>query len=118
MALHNQRKTLLVFTACGCRPGRRALRFGTTDHDPRQPRLDHRHRDSQRQHRDLPRQPRLDDRHGDNTGQPDHLPQLPRLDRGHERAMTATLIAVGLFLAPPTGWLLGAWLADLTYETS
>ena len=32
--------------------------------------------------------------------------------------MTATLIAVGLFLAPPIGWLLGAWLADLTNETS
>ena len=30
--------------------------------------------------------------------------------------MTLTLV-VGLVLAPPTGWLLGAWLADLTYET-
>jgi hypothetical protein len=30
--------------------------------------------------------------------------------------MTLTLIVVvvGLVLAPPTGWLLGAWLADLT----
>ena len=32
--------------------------------------------------------------------------------------MTITLIVGGLVLAPPTGWLLGAWLADLTYETS
>ena len=29
--------------------------------------------------------------------------------------MTTILIVVGLVLAPPTGWLLGAWLADLTY---
>ena len=28
--------------------------------------------------------------------------------------MTLTLVIVGLVLAPPTGWLLGAWLADLT----
>ena len=28
--------------------------------------------------------------------------------------MTLTLVVVGLVLAPPTGWLLGAWLADLT----
>jgi len=27
--------------------------------------------------------------------------------------MTLTLIVLGLVLAPPTGWLLGAWLADL-----
>jgi hypothetical protein len=27
--------------------------------------------------------------------------------------MTLTLVVVGLVLAPPTGWLLGAWLADL-----
>ena len=25
--------------------------------------------------------------------------------------MTLTLVVVGLVLAPPTGWLLGAWLA-------
>ena len=31
--------------------------------------------------------------------------------------MTLTLVIVGLVLAPPTGWLLGAWLADLTYKT-
>jgi hypothetical protein len=30
--------------------------------------------------------------------------------------MTMTLVVVGLVLAP-TGWLLGAWLADLTYTT-
>ena len=29
-------------------------------------------------------------------------------------AMTLTLVVVGLVLAPPTGWLLAAWLADLT----
>jgi hypothetical protein len=28
--------------------------------------------------------------------------------------MTLTIVVVGLVLAPPTGWLLGAWLADLT----
>ena len=28
--------------------------------------------------------------------------------------MTLTLVVVGLVLAPPTGWLLGGWLADLT----
>jgi len=28
--------------------------------------------------------------------------------------MTLTLVVVGLVLAPPTGWWLGAWLADLT----
>jgi hypothetical protein len=28
------------------------------------------------------------------------------------------LVVVGLVLAPLTGWLLGAWLAELTYETS
>jgi len=28
--------------------------------------------------------------------------------------MTLTLVVVGLVLAPPTGWLLGAWVADLT----
>ena len=28
--------------------------------------------------------------------------------------MTLTLVVVGLVLAPPTGWLLAAWLADLT----
>jgi len=27
--------------------------------------------------------------------------------------MTLTLVVVGLVLAPPTGWWLGAWLADL-----
>ena len=31
--------------------------------------------------------------------------------------MTLTLVVVGLVLAPPTGWLLGAWLADLTVHT-
>jgi len=30
--------------------------------------------------------------------------------------MTLTLLVVGLVLAPPTGWLLGAWLADLTRD--
>jgi hypothetical protein len=31
--------------------------------------------------------------------------------------MTLTLVVVvGLVLAPPTGWLLGAWLADLTWR--
>jgi hypothetical protein len=44
---------------------------------------------------------------------PDH-----RLEqRQQAAAMTLTLVVVGLVLAPPTGWLLGAWLADLTYET-
>jgi len=28
--------------------------------------------------------------------------------------MTLTLVVGGLVLAPPTGWWLGAWLADLT----
>ena len=28
--------------------------------------------------------------------------------------MTLTLVVVGLVLAPPTGWLLGAWLARLS----
>jgi len=28
--------------------------------------------------------------------------------------MTLTLVVVGLVLAPPTGWLLAAWFADLT----
>ena len=37
-----------------------------------------------------------------------------RQRRPDELAMTWTLIVVGLVLAPPTGWLLGAWLADLT----
>jgi uncharacterized protein YneF (UPF0154 family) len=32
--------------------------------------------------------------------------------------MTVILVVVGLVLAPLTGWLLGAWLAELTYETS
>jgi hypothetical protein len=36
---------------------------------------------------------------------------------GTNSSMTLTLIFLGLVLAPPTGWLLGAWLADLTYET-
>jgi hypothetical protein len=40
-----------------------------------------------------------------------------RQHRRDELAMTLTLVVVGLVLAPPTGWLLGAWLADLTYET-
>jgi len=40
-----------------------------------------------------------------------------RQRRRDELAMTLTLLVVGLVLAPPTGWLLGAWLADLTYET-
>ena len=31
--------------------------------------------------------------------------------------MTLTLVVVGLVLAPPTGWLLAAWLADLTYKS-
>jgi hypothetical protein len=30
--------------------------------------------------------------------------------------MTLTLVVGGLVLAPPTGWLLGAWLADLTWR--
>jgi hypothetical protein len=30
--------------------------------------------------------------------------------------MTMLLVALGLALAPLTGWWLGAWLADLTYE--
>lgn len=29
--------------------------------------------------------------------------------------MTMILVTLGLILAPPAGWLLGAWLADLTY---
>ena len=37
-----------------------------------------------------------------------------RQRRRDELAMTLTLVVVGLVLAPPTGWLLGAWLADLT----
>ena len=40
-----------------------------------------------------------------------------RQRRRDELTMTLTLVVVGLVLAPPTGWLLGAWLADLTYET-
>jgi hypothetical protein len=30
---------------------------------------------------------------------------------GTELPMTSTLVVVGLVLAPPLGWLLGAWLA-------
>ena len=30
--------------------------------------------------------------------------------------MTMILVALGVVLAPLTGWLLGAWLADLTYN--
>ncbi len=37
-----------------------------------------------------------------------------RQRRRDELAVTLTLVVVGLVLAPPTGWLLGAWLADLT----
>jgi hypothetical protein len=36
-----------------------------------------------------------------------------RQRRRDELTMTLTLV-VGLVLAPPTGWLLAAWLADLT----
>jgi hypothetical protein len=36
------------------------------------------------------------------------------ISRPDELAMTLTLVALGLILAAPTGWLLGAWLADLT----
>jgi len=34
-----------------------------------------------------------------------------RQRRRDELAMTLTLVVVGLALAPPLGWLLGAWLA-------
>ena len=52
-------------------------------------------------------------------------PDVPRLARRpttrqrrrDELAMTLTLVVVGLVLAPPIGWLLAAWLADLTYKT-
>jgi hypothetical protein len=37
-----------------------------------------------------------------------------RQRRRDELTMTLTLVVVGLVLAPPTGWLLAAWLADLT----
>jgi hypothetical protein len=30
--------------------------------------------------------------------------------------MTMILVGLGLALAPLTGWLLGVWLADLTYN--
>lgn len=29
--------------------------------------------------------------------------------------MTTFLIITGLILAPPTGWLIGAWMAERTY---
>ena len=57
------------------------------------------------------------------AGHPPHaVPSVPglarqpatRQRRRDELAMTLTLVVVGLVLAPPTGWLLGAWLADLT----
>ena len=57
------------------------------------------------------------------AGHPPHaVPGVPglarrpttRQRRRDELAMTLTLVVVGLVLAPPTGWLLGAWLADLT----
>jgi hypothetical protein len=47
------------------------------------------------------------------------VPGLARLPTTPQRrqdglTMTLTLVVVGLVLAPPTGWLLAAWLADLT----
>jgi hypothetical protein len=45
------------------------------------------------------------------------LARRPTTRHWDEIVMTLTLIVLGLVLAPPTGWLLGAWLADLTYET-
>ena len=47
------------------------------------------------------------------------LPGLARRPTTRQRhrdelAMTLTLVVGGLVLAPPTGWLLAAWLADLT----
>ena len=57
------------------------------------------------------------------AGHPPHaVPGVPglarqpttRQRRRDELTMTLTLVVVGLVLAPPTGWLLAAWLADLT----
>jgi hypothetical protein len=48
-------------------------------------------------------------------------PACPDWPAGQQRrsavrtnSRTLTLVVVGLVLAPPTGWLLAAWLADLT----
>jgi hypothetical protein len=41
---------------------------------------------------------------------PDWPAGQQRQRRRDELAMTLTLVVVGLVLAPPTGWLLGAWL--------
>jgi DNA-binding helix-hairpin-helix protein with protein kinase domain len=53
----------------------------------------------------------------DDVPSDDALPDRRLEQRQQAAAMTLTLVVVGLVLAPPTGWLLGAWLADLTYET-
>ena len=53
----------------------------------------------------------------DDVPSDDALPDRGLEQRQQAAAMTLTLVVVGLVLAPPTGWLLGAWLADLTYET-
>ena len=53
----------------------------------------------------------------DDVPSDDALPDHRLEQRQQAAAMTLTLVVVGLVLAPPTGWLLGAWLADLTYET-
>ena len=48
---------------------------------------------------------------------PDWPPPTTRQRRRDELTMTLTLVIVGLVLAPPTGWLLAAWLCqDFDFE--